>query len=321
MTSIKPLNWESPSTLVKSTLKGYKARLFHQRQYLLGHLVVRLESPLIGGTVYSAMVSASMREKRVLMLKEQIGLGILGISMAGELDSDKDIRKDLKVFSRLDKLAYVKYKMSEESARRIILFMEGFNQAEDNEPPPSSYYGGAFWPRYLNEGSGCSAYGLSMLDVAGLMGEEHERWKVNVNIPMDLVGGQLNNGKKVSTKEILKSETWVVRDSTPDQIYIPFHIYDPTIIYDWVMEQRSKTTNGHYAMEEENEIPGLVSDMSHIRPAVEDPVFLLRPEPSVFIEYFERTRAKGEVISITPDDETEISSGIPEKLPVPEQFN
>jgi hypothetical protein len=293
MNSIKPLNWESPSTLVRSTIKGYKAKLLHHRQYLLGHMIVRLESPLVGGTKYTAMVSVSMREKRVLMLKEQIGLGILGVAMDGKLDSDKDIIKDLKVFLHLGKLAYVKYKISEESAKKIILFMEGFSRSENGDPPPSNYYGGAFWPRYFNEGSGCTAYGMSIVDVAGLIGEEHNNWKVDVNIPMDLVGGELNQGKKVSRREILRSKTWVVRDSTPEQVYIHFSIYDPTLVFDWIMEQRNQTFDGYYLNEEEDEIPGLVSDMSHIKPGSEDPVFIPRPEPSIFIEYFDHKRAKG----------------------------
>lgn len=289
MSSIKPINWESPSTLFESTLNGYKAKLLHHRQYLLGHMIARLESPLVGGTIYSAMVSTSAREKRALILKEKIGLGILGISMAGKLDTDKDILKDLKLFSRLNKLAYVKYEISEESARKIILFMNGFSQTENGDLPPCNYYGGAFWPRYINEGSGCTAYGMSIIDVAGLIGEEHNNWEVKVNIPMDLIGGELNEFRKVSKKEILESKSWV-GDNILDRASIHFSIYDPSLVYDWIINQRNQTGDGYYVLEEEDEVPGLISDRRQIKPAGADSVFLTRPDSSIFIGLFKRKK-------------------------------
>lgn len=291
MKSLKPLDWDSPASLVKSTTRGYKAKLLHHRQYLLGHMIIRLESPLIGGTEYASMVSTSMKEKRILMLREKIGLGILGIAMEGKLDSEEEIRKDLKLFSRIGKLAYVKYYISEEAARRIILFMEGFSRAEEGHLPPCSYYGGAFWPRYLGEGAGCTAYGICMLELAGLMGIEHHEWKVEVNIPVDLVGGGLNQDKKVSRREILKSGSWALSGDSSSQAFIPFTIYDPSIVFDWVHEVRSHNSDG-YVSEEEGTVPGLVADKRHIKPNVDEPVFMKRPQPSLFIDYFERQNSR-----------------------------
>ena len=62
MHSLKPIQWESPSSLFRSTFKGYKAKLLHHRHYLLKHMIARLESPLIGRTKYSAMVSHYFQE-------------------------------------------------------------------------------------------------------------------------------------------------------------------------------------------------------------------------------------------------------------------
>lgn len=287
--SLKPLDWESPASLVKSTTKGYKAKLLHHRQYLLGHMLVRLESPLAGGTKYSAMVSTSMKEKRVLMLKEKIGLGILGVAMGGKLDSEKDIQKDLRFFSRLDKITYVKYIISEESARRIIDFMTGFSLSEDGNLPPYSHYGGAFWPRYQDEGSGCSAYAMSVIDVAGLTDQEHADWKVEINIPMELVGGELNQGMKVPRRKLLKFHAWAREEDSRDT-RIPFSIFDPSMAYDWVMNWRLQPGHG-YEKDEEGEIPGLVADRTHIKPDLLEPVFIQRNEPSPFVTLFERKRA------------------------------
>ncbi len=292
--SLKPLDWESPASLVKSTTKGYKAKLLHHRQYLLGHMLVRLESPLAGGTKYSAMVSTSMKEKRKLMLKEKIGLGILGVAMGGKLDSEKDIQKDLRFFSRLDKITYVKYHISEESARRIIDFMTGFSLSEEGNLPPYSHYGGAFWPRYQDEGSGCSAYAMSVIDVAGLTDQEHADWKVEINIPMELVGGELNQGIQVPRRKMLKSHSWALEEDSLDKPYIPFSIFDPSLAYDWVMNCRLQPGRG-YEKDAEGEIPGLVADRTHIKPDPTEPVFIQRVEPSPFVNLFERKRALSKV--------------------------
>jgi len=285
MNSLKPIDWESPSTLVKSTTRGYMAKLFHHRQYMLGHMIARLESPLVDGINYSAMVSASMKEKRVLWMKEKIGLGILGVAMGGRLDSESDIKKDLKLFSRYGKLAYVKYHISEESARRIIEFMEGFNRSENGNLPPSSHYGGAFWPRYHQEGSGCSAYVMSIIDVAGLTGGEHENWRIDVNIPMDLVGGEINQFRKVPRKKIIKRDSWAIPGDSSIQTHIPISLFDPSIVYDWIKKVRISAEMG-YGTEEENDIPGLVAIKSQVHPNPDDSVFIMRPVPSLFVDHF-----------------------------------
>ena len=73
-----------------------------------------------------------------------------------------------------------------------------FNGKEDGFVP-CKYYGGDFWPGYENEGSGCSAFGLAMMEAAGISAERPE-WFVEVNIPEELVGGKFNNDRRVKNK-------------------------------------------------------------------------------------------------------------------------
>lgn len=290
--SLKPLNWESPSALVKSTMKGYKAKLCHHRQYMLGHMIARLESPLVGGTSLSAMVSKSMKEKRKLMMREKVGLGILGVALGGKLDSERGIQQDLKLFSRIEKIAYVRYRISEESARNIVLFQDAFSYSPEGKQPASSHYGGAFWPLYSGEGAGCSAYAMAMIEVAGLMGPEHRHWKVEINIPLDLIGGDLNQGKKVSSGKLKRSLNWSENDDSSDQSYIPFAIYDPTFAFEWIMKQQGTASDYTYVREEGNGIPGLFSDKRSIKPKVGESLFSERAQPSIFIEDFKRKLQK-----------------------------
>jgi hypothetical protein len=291
MKSIKPIVWDSPSSLFKSVRKGYISQICRKNQYLLGHLVVKLDAPENRHPVYSGMASSSKKEKRQLVMKEKVGLGILGAGMQGHLETGDTVTSKLKKYSRLEKMAFVRYLISKEAYERISEFLDRFRETGVDGFSPSSVYGGIFWPRYENEGAGCTAYGMAMVDLAGILGGEQSGWKVDMGIPFDLIGGEFNNGKKVKNRTILHSDGWYEGNPDSTSAYVPFWIYDPSLIYDWIMKKRSEVSDslpGKYRAEMEGSIPGLVSDRRDIRPSVDDPVFYRRRIPSVFILPFYR---------------------------------
>lgn len=293
MKSIKPIDWNSPASLYKTVRKGYISHIFRKNQFLLGHLAVRIESPLVKNPIYYGMVSSSNKEKRRMVRKEKIGLGILGAGLQGHLETGDTVMNEIKKYSRLGKVAFVRYLISEEAVKRISFFLEKFRSTSNGDISPSRIYGGVFWPRYENEGAGCTAFGMAILDLAGLLAQEQAGWKVNVKIPMDLIGGDFNGNHKISKKAIVRSNSWYA--GNPDSVnnFVPFWIYDPSIIFDWVLKQRETHDNrggGNYHPIMENEIPGLISDRKYVKPSLSDPVFIKRTEPSVFIERFNRKR-------------------------------
>jgi hypothetical protein len=291
MKSIKPIVWDSPSSLFKSVRKGYISQICRKNQYLLGHLVVKLDAPENRHPVYSGMASSSKKEKRQLVMKEKVGLGILGAGMQGHLETGDTVTSKLKKYSRLEKMAFVRYLISKEAYERISEFLDRFRETGVDGFSPSSVYGGIFWPRYENEGAGCTAYGMAMVDLAGILGGEQSGWKVDMGIPFDLIGGEFNNGKKVKNRTILHSDGWYEGNPDSTSAYVPFWIYDPSLIYDWIMKKRSEVSDslpGKYRAEMEGSIPGLVSDKRDIRPSPDDPVFYRRTVPSVFILPFYR---------------------------------
>lgn len=290
MQSIQPIDWKSPASLYRSVRKGFVSQICRKNQFLLGHLVVRFESPLNENPVFSGMVSSSKKEKRQLVMKEKVGMGILGAALQGHLETGDTVARQIRKYERLGKVAFVRYYINEEAAGRISRFINQFRHSTEGGFSPSSVYGGIFWPRYENEGAGCTAYGMAMLDLAGILGEDQGNWKVDVNIPVNLVGGAFNKGTKVRTKNIRHAGSWYSGTSDSVKAYIPFWIYDPNFMYDWVMKKREAGGDaGEYKPAMEGKIPGVVADRRNARPTSGEPVFLKRTESSVFIDVFSKT--------------------------------
>jgi len=289
MKSIVPLHWESPSSIYKSVRKGYIKKILHHHQYTLGHMAVRLESPEIEKQGYSGMVSVSQKEKLRLLLKDKIGLAILGTPMQGKIASQEETIEKITLYEKLGKIAFIRFLISREAAHKISLFLEGFERSSGGALPPSAWYGGAFWPRYHGEGAGCTAYVMAMLDVAGLLADEHSNWLISVPLPMELVGGVYNGNKKVHARQVLKTTSWGAISGDTANRSIPFRIFDNNPAYDWIIARRQEiidSGNPEYRLATEGSIPGLITDKRHIVPQAGEPVFMARPDTSIFIDYF-----------------------------------
>ncbi|MBK7097004.1 MAG: hypothetical protein IPH57_18785 [Saprospiraceae bacterium] len=172
--------------------------------------------------------------------------------------------------------------------KRVLQFIEKFDKTDEFGYRPSNYYGGVFWPLYENEGAGCSAFSMSILHLAGFSMEELEKWKVEVKLPMTLIGGKLNNGKKVKFREVIETDQWYVGQGLPGKDYISFSTYDPSLLYKWINLELSKNLNdvknkNNVSL---NNMPVMEIDYSDKLISENAPIFISRPEPHIFINYF-----------------------------------
>lgn len=290
--SVGPIDWSSPSTLYKSYIKAYVSHVFRKSMTLTGHLFIKLSTPLLEEPLYAGMTTPSRKERRILVFKEKIGLGVLGASMKSKLEHKNDLIKKIDYFSGKNEIAFITYHLNEQSARRIIDFYNGFTSKTSLNNIPSDYYGGAFWPRYENEGAGCSAFGISMLDAIGILDEESKSWIRNVNIPMNLVGGKFNEMQKVSGRKVRKTTYWHDGSGIKEVDFVPFSIYDPSLMYDWIIQQRAMSNKFRipgYFLTEESVIPGLSADRRSVRISEKEPIFFQRKDSNLFIrEYMEK---------------------------------
>jgi len=282
-------DWSSPSSLYHSYMQGYMASLLKANSYILGHMFIKLTTPLIPEPVYAGMASVSRKEQKQKVLKEKVGLGILGIGLEGIMETVGDLEGKIKKYSRKGRLAAITYRLNTEATTRILEFIEEFSSTNARGHIPNMHYGGAFWPLYENEGAGCTAFGMAMLELAGVLKEEMEAWKVEVNIPMNLIGGEINPGNKVSLKDIKRTMQWHDDSGTLNVDYATHWVYDPSLIYNWVLDQLSGISNFSeidYFDASTHQFPSLFANVTHVETDNTSPVFTRRDNDNIFIKHF-----------------------------------
>jgi hypothetical protein len=285
--SVTPIDWTNPSVLYRTTLNSYITSIFRKNYYAIGHIIARISSPMLTAPRYFAMCGKVFTEKPRLVLIKKDGLGSLGATMQGQVESEVNIVKSLKLYSSRNMLAYIKFRVSDQSVLRVLEFMEQYQKKTIKGFAPGDLYNGATWPRYRNEGSGCSAFGMSVLDVANLLPDESCSWRVCVKVPMDLIGGEINHNKKVKLSAILKAKSWYEGTGLADVDYVLYNVFDPSIIFNWIKNMRTQN-DYQFRADEENGVPGLIVDKRNLVYEANDPIFLERKDSGLFVRQYYR---------------------------------
>ncbi len=287
--SMYPLDWESPASLYKSVKKCYAKTIYYKTNYLMGHTIVEVNSPTLEKPVYIAQMSRSMKEKRDMIFKEKVGYAIIGAVLQGKIESEEEIQHAFKVYSKRNKLAFIKYSISDDAFERVMAFINHYSGKENPDYTPYINYGGAFWPRYKEEGSGCSAFGMTVLELVNLLPEAHtQAWQLNNKIPIELIGGRYNQGHKVKTSDIKKADQWYQGKGRINVDYVLYSVYNPSIIFDWIKDNR-QANSPDYVPIEHNGVPGLYVDATKTQFDRQEPLFLDRKQPNLFIEVHKKS--------------------------------
>jgi hypothetical protein len=282
-------DWSSPNSLFRSYFKNYKKSLFKRKSYTLGHVFVELCTPLYSGRIFAGMRAASGKEMKSMVLKDHYGYSILGADMEGRLETADELVPQIEKYSRKGQLAFMTFFISDEATKRLLQFFQSFKVGADSNSSHEPRYGGAFWPRYKGEGSGCSAFAVSFLDLAGLLREEFDEWWVNINIPMDLIGGPYNNNHEVRFSDIKSYKSWAESSDTIAGRYEPFGIYDPTLIYEWIQEKWEEQNSRNdlpFTPLLLNQAKGIMIDSRNQLLPDEESIFMERENHSIFIDYY-----------------------------------
>lgn len=282
--TMHPLDWSSPASLYRTMLRCYTKTFFLADNYMLGHLAVRLNTPLLEKPMLVAMTSGDKYEKMDLIINQRIGFGILGAYWKGRLEPEKELNHMLKVYAKRNKLAFLKYRVNEAGMKRILAFIEQYADKPNGVYSPSSFYGGTLWPLYHNEGSGCSNFGVAMLELAGLMSEDVLSWELRCKVPMEIIGGVYNNGKKVKFSSILKTEKWAEQGEANID-WIEYQVFEPSLMFEWVVSNHAQNRSDYLPVDE-NGVPGLYFDGRKAFVDEEKPIFTFRPKPNLFVERF-----------------------------------
>lgn len=283
-----PYDWSSPRELYRSYVRNYRKNLVGKDHYLLGHAFIELSTPYSDSLILTGMRAASREDQKRLILEEHYGLSILGADVPGKLEPGSVLREKVERFSRKGRLAFMTFLINDAAARRMVEFFSQFKTGFGDGFKPAEHYGGAYYPRYYGEGAGCSAFVVSFLDLGGLMMDEFERWLVGINIPRDLIGGPYNPGNKVGLRDIRKSSHWADGSSESGNDYVPFQIYDPTLMFNWITDFHERHNRQHWNSKpvKMNNAMGILVDVRQEPAPDGESIFLEREGTSVFIDKY-----------------------------------
>ena len=212
---------------MQSTLRNESAGDSHS----IGHLNIEIKCAATSYNdavhVLTGATSASNNEARQLLLRERYGYGILFHNFAGRLYTAEEINADIKGRFENGTVSFMRWTISADTCSRIAQYFTEY-VARGYEKS----YGLPNQPR-LGEGAGCSAFGMSFLEVAGLMDDAYKNsWQRFLRIPERYVGGPLT-GRRVRLLPLLlplRRTSW----AEPDEAHFPILFWDPEAMHYWV---------------------------------------------------------------------------------------
>ena len=175
----KRLDWESPAKLLRSLYDMQKAAFFEPKgsKHKIGHVFVSLRSRF-HPQVLTGMTTYNSSEEIDLVKSQGYGIGVLTADLRGKLDAAGPLAREVALRLREGRIGYIRFAISDEMSIRLWNYYKQYCARGMDE-----HYGGANRPIY-GEGGGCSAFGVSFIEAAGLMKAEYqENWKFRVNLP------------------------------------------------------------------------------------------------------------------------------------------
>lgn len=262
------MNWDSPKSLAKSVLNN----TFLPSKFLLRHAIGHVSTEVRcddGFYHLSGMTTKDKTEDRKLLLKDKVGLGVVFYPMKGALQTEREVKLDLDDRYRKGRMNWITHKISRSTCLRLKEYIQVYEKENI-----ADVYGLVFNPR-KKEGAGCSAFGMSMLEVAGLMTKEYRsefshRLFVNKNLD-----GFSYGKKNVSFFKVLAgmkgARRWAVDKFTGRELYF----WRPNLMYDWVNSKIKAIKNrklNDYKIIYRGKTQGLLLDAASM-PTPQGPIF------------------------------------------------
>lgn len=265
MPSPREINWKTPRGMTLTSLTNRLTFKHVKTKHAIGHVFISLSHE--GRDEFEMTGSAPIKDSGMenMVLKEGYGLGILFADIKGALEPAEKLLKELPDRAKSGRIAFIRFLLSEETYARLKTYLKEYRSRGYG-----NIYNGLNLPRE-GKGSGCSAFGVSFLEVAGLMHPVWEKeWPIQVRIPMDLIGGPLT-GKKVSVMKALKIGRWA-REDEPHRV---LKLFEPYKIYEWIHQEWAKENQkktGKVKLFKEQKALGLEYDCRYL-PTPTEPIF------------------------------------------------
>lgn len=262
------IDFSTPRLMAWTAFGNALTMHFSQRKHAMGHVYIELGGPEF--STYAESTKERLFASSGKVLSEGYGLGILFKGIEGKLEYDKVVTQDLPMYYHNGGVAFIKALISEEIYNRLIYYLEEYHQRGYGK-----IYNGLNRPRE-GLGAGCTAFGMSFFEVAGIVQPEwEESWTVNIRVPEELIGGPLT-GNHVPLEDVFSAGRW----AEPEEPHMIFSIVDPYLIFEWIQERWEALTALASDPNDQKVIPvirekarGLIFDFRSA-PVPDEPVFL-----------------------------------------------
>ncbi len=256
--SPKGVDWGSPKALIMSNLKNYLA---FKKNRSIGHVAIELncatsvygpERTILAGTRDIDDANAGY------LIKEKLGFGILFENFHGQFEEVDFLRSDIDSKLKNGRINFITYLVSTSTCQRLQQYYDEYESNGYN-----LWYGLPNRPRY-GEGAGCSAFGVSFLELAGFLNQEHyDNWSYSINIPLKYIGGDLT-GNKVGLLKLLfinKKTRWANADEPHKKIFL----WDPDSMFRWTESKvKNRTEDSDYQVVRMENTSGLLYDKREV---------------------------------------------------------
>ncbi len=260
------IDWTTPSSLAWTALKN-KVSL---QSRFMGHVFIELDCQ--GQKELTGMRGRNFDYLHQLLVNSR-GLGILYHSFDGMLEDKTESEAEIKELSETgERLNFIRFKINAGQCSRAMTYLK-----EYREKNVGRYYGLANRPLY-GEGSGCSAFGASFVEVTGLMTQDFkDGWSQTVNIPLEFAGPPLKDEGVNLLKLMMNASKWAA-DNEPHQKLM---FWSPDLMFNWVQKQITLADkNKQFSLMEIGKAKGIVFDKSQI-PTPLEPIWQQRLESKV----------------------------------------
>lgn len=229
-------DWRTPRKLALSVIRNELVGHEGLKRHGIGHLYVELNC---GQTrILTGATSTGNTEERRALFKEGYGLGVLFKNYQGKLDAPAEVAADLQSTFASGRSSFIRFLISPAACQRAIHYwieyqFRGFDRV----------YAGLNARPLRGESAGCTAFGVSFLEILGLQAPLFEdQWKTRLVVPRKFVGGPLT-GKRVRIWKLLFafSAGW---DANPSQGGFGLDFWDPERMDQWIRETSDLLASG-----------------------------------------------------------------------------
>ncbi|MFO0664520.1 MAG: hypothetical protein U0174_11245 [Polyangiaceae bacterium] len=250
------LSWKSPGALARRVLanEGLGA------SNAIGHVQIGIDcaatatKPAVHIETGQSNVGDDFRK---MVMGEKAGLGVMFRTIPGELQTAEDALATLDKQFGKGRATFVRNGVSSETCHALVDYVREY-QAR------GVYKNYGFVRPSYQEGSGCSAFGMSAVKLANLLEPYMENeWKFDVKIPMSLIGGTTNPGNRVGVLRLLLLGRPWAREGEP---HLRLNGWDPTLMYKSIQQRaREGIANGSVTVQARGRSLGIVVDRRNVK--------------------------------------------------------